>query len=189
MNGKYFARIFFISFVLLLTGAPLRAQTGTPAPPSEDSSVAPATAEPVPFTGGVMIGDVRMETGSDENPVFILNGATGFILPQDHAGGILTLSFLQTPEQAVQAEFRQFPHGLTPESLSLDGKPVEIQIAPGQVYQFMGIDPVREIVLEDIVFIQNAVLSNPDTCGCTRVQVTSENQINAADITALLHAE
>lgn len=184
MKTKHTA--ILMSCIVILASGIIRAQIIVP-PAATDTIELPAPAtEPVPFTGGAMIGNVQQEKIDEDQSVFKLTGAVGFILPKDNTGGILTLTFAKPPENPVETKFRQFPLSIEPTEATLDGSPVEIQIAPGQVYQFMSIKNSAEIELSSIEFKQDTTLSDPEECECQQIKLKPETRFTLEDLTSLL---
>jgi hypothetical protein len=59
--------------------------------------------------------------------------------------------------------FKEFPNDLDPEEAALDGRPVEVEIAPDKGYLYIDIEKGEEVVLSAIEFREGAVHSDPDT--------------------------
>lgn len=149
--------------------------------------VAPDTKpSPCQFASGTIIGNVRMEKSEDGQISYVIHGAVGFVLPEGNNGGILKLSFANPMEQPIDAEFNQFPYALEPQSIALDGKPLEIDIAPSQVYLFVNIENQKKIVIDDIEFKQDTPLSTPATCGCTQIKLSQDATLTPTAIKAML---
>ena len=133
-----------------------------------------SAAQAVPFDGGVLLGDVHTVAAATDTAVaeYVLQGAVGFVLPDGHPGGVLRLEFAAPPEAPAAVALRQFPLKLNPETVTLDGSPVEIFMAPGRMYQFMQpADPElpATLRLSRIVFESGVELSEPATCGCLQI--------------------
>lgn len=150
---------------------------------------AAASSATIAFQGGVILGDVQ--TSKDESgtiETYTLEGPVGFLLPQGHEGGVLRLEFTGPLNEPVAVVLRQFPSELDPETILFDGKPVEIRITPGLIYQY--IHPAQTeapLKLSAIAFTRGAALSDPATCACIQVSPIQASTITASQLDELLN--
>jgi hypothetical protein len=181
---------------ILAVSVPAAAQTVPPPPSIIDTTAAADTTTAVPgdtratapiaFDGGVLIGDVSESatTGVGEYTI-IISGAAGFLLQEGNPGGVLTLKFAQPPAESVNATFHQFPLELDPSAVVLDGKPLEIQIAPRQVYLFMQLaaDDNGELLLSQVIFRPGVELSDTAVCGgCAQIRLAKTHTPDPKDL-------
>lgn len=137
--------------------------------PSPETLSSDPEFEPVEFPGGKIYGDVRKEVreeGGEESEVIIIDGAIGFILKEDHPGGVLLLNFSKEPagaDEPVKTVFMEFPDDLHPQETEIDGRPVEIEILPKKGYLYMAIEKGKQILLSKVEFSENESLSDPET--------------------------
>jgi hypothetical protein len=167
-----------ILLVVFLASAPTFCQNnpGNPSPSATSTTDLPESATvPVAFDGGAMFGNARLEPRNLQvSPTYIIDGAVGFVLPKDNPGGVLSLKFTAPPAVSAEAEFKQFPRQINPQTSVLDGKPIEIQIAPSQIYFFMSLKQNAELALSEVKFTSGAALSEPGNCGCIQIKILSD---------------
>ena len=186
------ATIMGLIVYILVVSVPVAAQTAPPAPiiiidttAATDTTTAipgaKATA-PVEFEGGVLVGAVsESATPGEGTHSIIISGAVGFLLPEGNPGGVLTLEFAQPPAEPLNATFHQFPLELDPSAAVLDGKPLEIQIAPRQIYLFMQQAPDNggELLLSQVIYRPGAALSDTSACGgCIQIRLTQTQTLD-----------
>jgi len=115
----------------------------------------------VEFPGGRILGHVKKETKDGVNRI-IIDGDVGILLTKDNTGGVLRLDFSSKPIETVKALFSDFPDSFHAQAVDLDGRPVEIEIKHGASYLHISLSEGRKIVVEKIVFLDNARLEQAD---------------------------
>ncbi len=115
----------------------------------------------VEFPGGRILGHVK-KTNKDGVNRIIIDGDVGILLTKDNTGGVLRIDFSSEQIETVKALFSDFPDSFHPQAVDLDGRPVEIEIKHGANYLHISLSEGIKIVVEKIVFLDNARLEHAD---------------------------
>jgi len=119
---------------------------------------------PIYFNGGVLFGKLNYSLDeSGATGTVILENYAVLALKKDHKGGVIQIHFSNNSfNNPVEASVRQFPFVMSPEKIELDGRPMEMEIAPGKTYVFIGLEQNIKISLSSIEFFEERTLSSPD---------------------------